>query len=224
MIPTTPKKIVSNFLILFAILFFNSLASQNSTSINKPIFKSISFGEKVFFGNFEDSVNWTIVSNDFSQSIKANAINEFVFLNSGEYVLNYYDSKVHNEKDCGHANFQKQSIIVVSENKMDFDFSKINFSKDFRIGSNEKVEIFIPVYITNKNNKIQEVKIDELTVAGLGVNLIATPLQTLVMTNTKNQFIKFSVSGTILNETYLMFDFVDSNKNIQTYNLLQKIN
>lgn len=220
------KKIVINFLILIFGLFCNNVIGQNLSSDNKSLYKSISYGEKINFGSVENSSSWSInfLPENKIINLTANQINEYVFDKPGQYIINFSENKIHKHGDCNHDAFPENMVIEVSASKMIFDFSKINFSNNFQVGNNDDIIISVPVSIATKENKITKSTIANLTIAGLGCNLVALPLQKEIKLENGTQIIKFSVSGTIANETYLMFDFEDNNKNIQTYNLLQKIN
>jgi hypothetical protein len=223
----TTKKIVSNFLVILFGLFFNTiLIGQNFSSENKATYKTISFGEKINFGMIENSVNWAITNMSEKKivNLSGNQINDFVFEKSGQYQIKFSETVLHSKEDCSHQSFPEIMIIEVSASKITFDFSKITFSKNIQLGNNQDVIISVPVSISNKENKISKTTLQNLTIAGLGSELIATPLQKEIVLQTGTQILKFSVSGAITSSTYLMFDFVDNNNQVQTYNLPQIIN
>ncbi len=224
---TTPKKVFNNF---FFLLFFLPIyiggVAQNLTSDNKLIFKTISFDEKIDFGSNDNQTSWGITSilNNTKVSLSGNQINDFVFDKPGQYQIQYSDNKDHSGDTCHEDKFPHTMIIEVSATKMTYDFSKINFSHDIQIGSTSDIIISVPISIVSKNNKVTKSNLEKLTIAGIGCELVATPLQKEIDLITGTQILKFSVSGIISKPTYLMFDFIDCNNQVQTYNLPQIIN
>lgn len=215
----------------FLIFIFFSIATisngQNSVSNLEPqYYKVISFGDKINFGNVENTASWTInnLEKRTTVSLNGNQINDYVFQEPGEYQVDFSENKTDIE-GCDHVAFSDKMIIKVTSVQLLFNFEKIQFSKQLKKGVNYNDNIItVPVTITTKRNSEKILNAPDLVIAGIGSSLIAKPFNSTIEIKDGTQLLKYKVSGLINKETYLMFDFYDFNNQIQTYNLLQLIN
>lgn len=205
-----------------------SLKSGAQNKINneiKQFYTVISFGEKVDFGTMDTSIMWTITNaeNNINITLQGNEINTYVFLQPGEYDINFQENKKHDD-DCNHPMFPERFRIKVTPVKLSFDFSKITFSEKIERGRNySNLIISVPVTITSKDNSITKLSAPGMSVSGVGAAFRAVPAQNEIILNNKIQLLKYKLSGIVDKETYLMFDFYDFNNQVQTYNLSQII-
>lgn len=200
--------------------------NTNNVSTHQQADKVISYNEKIAFGNVESSAVWTInfKKNNNIVHLKGNEINDYVFINPGIYEINFLDNKKHDEHECNHSQFKEKMIIEVSPLKMTFDFSQITFSQPIQKGKNcDGIIISVPVNVTMIENNPTKFVVSNAVVAGIGTDLIAQPTEKEVTIKNGLQILKYKLSGTVNNETYLMFDFVDYNNQVQTFNLLEII-
>lgn len=229
-----PRKLLGFVLFLFILTLNlkvlgqeNKLTNElNSFSSNQKADKVISYNEKIAFGNVESSANWIInfQNNNSKVFLKANEINDYVFQNPGTYEVNFLDNKKHVEQDCNHSQFKEKTIIEVSPVKMTFDFSQISFSESIQKGKNcNGIIISVPINVEMIKESPTKFTVPNVIVAGIGVDLIAEPIEKDVTIINGVQILKYKLSGIVNNETYLMFDFVDYNNQVQTYNLLEII-
>jgi hypothetical protein len=237
---TTSKKNISirlkRLVVLLFILAINvtAIAQDNGVSINQISFsnnqlvdKIISYNENIVFGNVESSASWIINCKGDNKVVylKGNEINDYVFEKPGTYEVQFHDNKQHKIDDCFHTQFNEKMIIEVSAVKMDFDFSKITFSEKILRGQScDGIMVTVPVNVKLGNNASINFKIPDVTVAGIGVDLKAIPLENNITIRDGVQYIKYQLSGIVNKETYLMFDFVDVNNQVQSYSLPQLIN
>lgn len=204
----------------------NTNASGEISLSSQSIFKTISFGETISFGTIDNSVQWTILnkSQNISVSINGNEINKYIFDKPGFYEIHFSENRKHTE-ECSHPAFNEKMLIEVTAVKMNFDFSHITFSEKIKSGVNyNDLIITVPVNVVVKENKRANFKVQEFSVAGVGSELKATPLQNEMILTTGKHIIKYKVSGMVKNKTYLMFDFIDFNNNVQTYNQPEIVN
>jgi hypothetical protein len=211
------------------ILFFLNtyqLQSQEFNS-NSDFFKTISLGKNIFFGEIEDGANWKVVSpkNKNILQLKGNEINNFYFNELGIYTIFFNDVKKFGPNECFHPKFKEKMLINVSPTEMVFDFSKINFSDKIRVGKNcDEILMTLPVSIKSVS-EVGKIKLSNVNVTGIDVNLIAIPLQNeIVVKNGTTYNLSYKLSGIVNKETYLMFDFIDCNNEIQTYYQLEIVN
>lgn len=196
------------------------------TGQSKEFYKVISFDEKINFGNIDASVKWTINNSEAKvfSSLIGKQINDYIFQQSGEYEIKFLETKKHNE-ECNHPFFPEKIIVKVSPVKMTFDFSKIEFSDKIHKGRNyQDLIISVPVTISTKDNTTPKLSAPGLLIAGVGVSMTAKPINENIEIRNGVQILKYKVSGLVNTESYLMFDFMDFNGQVQTYNLPQIIN
>jgi hypothetical protein len=225
-IVSTLVKHVLLVLLLFSFYSYaQKTASIKNAEIQKPS-KIICFGEKVNFGTIENSVQWTIsnANGNIFTALSGNQINDYVFEKAGVYEVRFLDNTVHREGECNHAPFNALTLIQVNPIKMVFDFSKITFSKKIQVGVNsDAIFITVPIVVSMKENTATKFRITNAIGSGVGVQLIAKPtVEEIEITNGVYN-LTYQLSGIVNNEAYLMFDFVDINNQVQTYNHLEII-
>lgn len=205
-------------LFLFYVLYSFNVNSQTVTK--SSFYKVISFDEKIQFGDVENTAKWTITNSkdNIYVSINGNQINDYVFSKVGIYEIAYSDTQKHSS-ECSHAQFENRMTIKVNPVKMTFDFTKISFSDKIQRGKNcEGIFITVPVNVVLKDTQSAVFVVPNVLVAGLGSEIIAKPVTSEVILKNGKQLLKYQLSGVATKEAYLMFDFVDTNNNIQTYN------
>ncbi len=219
------KKYLKVFFITFFFLQFYQLHSQELNS-NSDFFKTVSYGNKVYFGEIESAANWTVISpnNKTTTILYGNEINNFNFKEPGVYTLFFSDVKKFGPNECVHPKFKDKMLINVTTTEMVFQFSKIKFSDKIRVGKNcDDILMTLPVTI-NSLSEGGKVKLSKVNVTGNDVNLIAMPLQEEIIVKNGTYNLSYKLSGTVNKETYLMFDFVDNNNETQTYYQLEIVN
>jgi len=210
---------LSKILFLFYVLCPLNVNSQ--TVAKSMYYKVISFDEKIQFGDVENSAKWTITNtkDNIYVSVTGNLINDYVFSKAGTYEIAYSDAKKHTAGECSHVQFEDRMSIKVNPVKMKFDFTKISFSDKIQRGKNcEGIFITVPVNVEMKDLQTAKFVVPNVTVAGVGSSIIAKPVTSEVILKNGKQFLRYQLSGVAAQEAYLMFDFVDNNNNIQTYN------
>ena len=215
------------FLFLLTSTSFCAIGQNNFISNNKEPYKVISYGEKITFGTIENTANWTITNTkeNIFANLSGNQINNYLFEKPGIYEISFSNNKMHNDKECNHPQFEEKMIVQVSAIKMTFDFSKIKFSDNIEVGRNcEGIFITVPVNVVMKENQPAKFLIPDVIVAGVGSQLIAKPVIQEILLKNGTQFLKYQLSGMANKEAYLMFDFVDINNQVQTYNHPEIIN
>jgi hypothetical protein len=219
------NKQVAYFLLIILLTGVKTTAQNKISVENQQFYKVISYGEKIDFGNMDNSVMWTITNSEkeINTSLRGNEINDYLFQEPGEYEINFQENKKHDE-ECSHPIFADRFRVKVETVKLSFDFSKIQFSQNIQKGrSYSDLIITVPVKIATKDNLVTKLSAPGLSVTGLGVSLKAEPVEKEIILNNNTQLLKYKVSGTVNRETYLMFDFYDFNNQVQTYNLPQII-
>ena len=215
--------------ILFFALFFLKFCNVQSQEINlyDTFYKTISFGNKVFFGEIERNATWKIVNPNGNKItlLKGNEINDFIFSELGVYNVNFTDVKNFGPNECSHPKFKNIMLINVTSTEMKFDFSKIKFSDKIMVGKRcDDIIVTLPITIRSFS-EVSKIKLSNVNVTGNDVNLIAIPVQEeIVVKNGTTYNLSYKLSGIVNKETYLMFDFIDNNNETQTYYQLEIVN
>lgn len=213
-------------LLLCCLFYTNRSAAQNNYSnSHQQFYKTISFGEKINFGDIDESAAWTITNakKNIYLTLRGSEINAYAFSEPGEYDITFHETIKH-EGECNHAALPENFRIKAESVKMVFDFSKISFSENVVRGkSYSDLIVAVPVKISVKENTAAKLPAPGLSIAGIGVLMKAEPLEKEIILSNTTQLLKYKIKGTADRETYLMFDFYDFNNQAQTYNLPQII-
>jgi len=220
--------LIASFLSFSAISqtnFQTDIAGFNSDI--EQFYKVISFGEKIDFGNIENTATFTVTNSkeNIIVNLRGTQINNYIFEKPGIYEIRFFENKIHKAEECQHAMFSEKMSVKVNSVKITFDFSKIKFSEKIQTGRNyDNLIITVPVVINTKEKNSPKYDAPNMTIAGVGSELIAIPIDSEIIAKNGIQLLKYQLSGMVTKETYLMFRFWDLNDEAQTYNLLEKIN
>ena len=184
----------------------------------------ISFGQN-FSYKLDENSQWTVI-NQKDQKTLANgigSIDKLTFTEPGIYLIQLTDNKVHNPNECDHDHSPSSLIVEVSSMEMIFDFNSIQFSQEL-IGGLElqNIEMSIEVDFKHYNNQPTEFS-NSVRSAGVGANITGIISAKQTLTPGKNKLV-YQLSGSAAKNTYIMFDFIDVNGQIQTYYHTSKIN
>jgi hypothetical protein len=200
--------------LLFNILGFSQAKSEYT----------INYNEKIDFGNVSQEVSFTIYFNNSIQRFNGSLINYFIFSKPGAYQINVVENIEHKENECGHNHFPKMIKVYVSNVKMTFDTSNLKFFEP--ITKNKETlgnYITIPVVIESNNNEPIILNKTPVNVSGIGSEIIAILDEKFNKLSPGNYILKYNLSGKVTENSYLMFDFLDTNGLVQTASLLTPI-
>lgn len=191
-------------------------------SSDNQVYKEISFGEKIDFGNIENTARWTIANNkeNIAVSLSGSQINDYIFKKPGIYEISFSENVEHSKGKCNHPPFQEKMIIKVNALKMTFDFSTIKFSENIVGGKelqNAEVSVEIDFESYKNNNESIVFSNASVFVAGVGATIIgSSPNNKITLTSGRHQIV-YQLKGIASKETYIMFDFFDINGQAQSY-------
>lgn len=184
----------------------------------------INYNEKIDFGNVSQEVSFTIYFNNSIQRLNGSLINYFIFSKPGAYQINVVENIEHKENECGHNHFPKMIKVYVSNVKITFDTSNLKFFEPIT-KNKETLEnyITIPVFIESYKNEPINLNTTPVIVSGIGSEIIATLDEKFIKLSPGNHILKYNLSGKVTENSYLMFDFLDTNGMVQTVSLLTPI-
>ncbi len=195
----------------------NSIESETESII-------ISFSQKFNF-TLNENTTWSII-NQKDNKIIGNGVGSiagFKFIEPGKYILNVIDNSVHNPAECNHSHLPSNLLIEVSDKEMIFDFNTIQFSTEI-IGGQELRNVVLSIEVDYRHFSNQSFEFSSsVRSAGVDANIngIMSPKQ--ILTPGKNKLV-YQLTGSAAKNTYIMFDFIDVNGQIQTYYHTTKLN
>lgn len=172
---------MARYFLLFILIAMNFLSIvQNkidrlnyvSRTNAEPLYKVISFGDKIDFGNIHASVRGAITNSKdgIDEILNGKQIKNYPFQQTAEYEVRFSESKKY-DQGCNDALFAEKMITKVNLLKLSFDFSKIKFSQMIQRGkSYDNLIVIIPASITTQNNSILKFTAPGLSSAGIGLN------------------------------------------------------
>ena len=158
---------------------------------------------------------------NFSITLIGNEINNFVFKNPGVYQIQFIDTTLKHSESCNHSSIKANMKVFVSPIKIEYDFKNIQFSRNISVGTAcDDILVTVPAKIMAKEIDIKnlKIKVPDLTIAGVGCEIKAEPIILEMQLRKGVCFFEYRLSGQLKNSAYLMFDFTDSNNQVQSYN------
>lgn len=205
-------------LFYFTVLFSFMCNAQPTKEI------TISYGDKIYLGEIESQTHFTISSEFGNKNLKGNKINEFVFAKPGVYKILVEEKNNHKQNECNHEHLPKAITVNVSRIKMVFDDTQLNFSEPIMQNKDTKgITMTIPVTIETYDGMPALMDFTNVHSAGIGSNIIANLDQEKKELPVGKHLLKYSLQGKVTQKSYLMFDFIDANANIQSIALQKQI-
>lgn len=196
-----------------------SLKEEFNALYENP-YKVISFGEKINFGKIENSIVWTISSNDSNKKsyLNGNEINNYIFETPGTYKITFHENKAIVEDECNHAVFPELMLIKVSPFKMDFDFSTLQFSKKLEAGApTENCHLTINIILRSFNNEKVVFPNGKFVSAGIDTTIEGQLLNNAFTLLPGVNKLVYQLKGTTKAGNLIMLDFFDINGQVQSY-------
>jgi hypothetical protein len=227
---------VSAWCFLLFILFmmsFDAIAQNNYTvnkghidSMDKQFYKVISFGDKIGFGDIENSVTWTISNNTEGVYVRltGNQINDYIFDKPGIYEIIFSENKKYSLDACSHEQFPDKLLIKVSDVAMIYDFSTLQFKEELVGGVRlQNTEISVNVFFKSYKNEKATFSKGKIISAGIGTTIIGSMLNDATTLSPGINEIRYQLNGMATSGTYIMFDFYDINGQVQSYTYPTKL-
>lgn len=229
------KKISLFSAIALLMIAINSFGQSQAANIQTV---KLSFGDK-YSGGYEsvitDNDKWTIYSMDHHQQLasgQGSSYSNFIFQEPGNYRITFESAADHQHEEnqaaaltCEHKLMPDAVIVEVSPVKMKYDFSNISFSAPIQSGvPADNVSMNVPVQVEVFNNGSYSFQVLPVKTAGVATTLTAQPTETSpVVLQNGTMMLSYSLSGAVTKSSYVMFDFVDFNGNVQSYSLASKV-
>jgi len=201
-----------------------SISAQNHTTDSKKQEAVTTAYNTPFSYSLDDSADWQL-KNDKGEILNAGSgnISNIQFGTPGTYHLFINEKHKHVEGVCEHNQYPAQIDVTVSPDKMVFDFSTIKFSKNIMDGQSlNDVVMTVDVVYSSLQNKTF-VYTDMMRTAGVGTSIIGKLKNGKTVLKPGLNKLEFLLSGASSKGNNIMLDFRDTNGQVHSYTLTQKI-
>lgn len=200
------------FCALFLLFFCNSIHCQ--TKIN------IAYGSKINLGRVPEDARFE-VRGPKSIRLKGSKINQFEFEKPGVYTISVEEKK-HKEHDCREY-LPKEISVEVSRIRMDFKQPLAFSSPIVKNSDTQGITLSVPVQIETYDHLPALLNKSTVQTAGIGANITAElKTQTEQLPEGMHQ-LEYALSGKVTENSYLMFDFIDANGQVQSVPVLTPV-
>lgn len=223
------KNTYSNFLLIFFSCFSFASYAQGDLLLNTDEQKIIlSYGKSLHDLGDEISaqVMWIITDMDKNEVIASgsgDALTKYVFEKPGMYQVDINENLIHDQNSCNHKHFPEKMLVEVSPLKMDFDFKSVKVSRNIIGGQSvNDTMLSIDVRFSSYDNSDAVYK-QGFNTAGVGTSVAGKLKNGEAKLRQGKNTLEFKLEGQATKGTYIMFDFVDINGQVQTYGFTNKI-
>ncbi|MBP6459503.1 MAG: hypothetical protein KA264_05350 [Crocinitomicaceae bacterium] len=212
------QRLIKKTILGISLLLFTAGVAQ--TNVLKE-FKLISFGEKLKFSNVNQNTDFKVVDLITKQEFffHGNEINNYAFETPGSFEITIKHDHIDNSEECEHNSLPELLMLRVSPYKMEFDFSTLSFTKNIQSGVwLDNIELSVNINFTSFDKTQAVFDQGQITTAGIGTTILGKlKNNSIVLLPGTNKLI-YTISGSATKETYIMFDFLDINSQIKSYN------
>lgn len=206
--------------LLLAVVFLNSNVSFAQYDSNKEQDVLVAYNTS-FFYDLEDNTSWEF-KNSKGQLLKSGTGNfeSETLSEPGDYVLHLH--AVYNPNSCDASTVERLNIKV-SAVKLEFDFSTLKFSRKIKGGQPATGIVLTVDAMYSSYENTSAVYAQGVNTAGVDTNIIGKLKNGPVTLQQGVNTLEFALEGQAKTGSYIMFDFVDLNKEVQVYSLTQII-
>lgn len=201
---------------LMSLFFFNLSFSQTEIKI--------SYNQSIHLTKVKKDTDFYISGMQVKVHLKGTQINQYLFEKPGTYTVRIKEHVKSKIASCEHSDAPKDLKVIVSRVRMVFDNSNIAFSEPiYKNVETSRIMLSIPVKIETYDNKPAQLDFTPVNTAGVGTNIVATLDKNTKELPQGTHILKYSLQGKVTANSYLMFDFIDANKTVQSVALLTPI-
>ncbi len=216
-------KQTSLVILCMAMVVLGAWTSKKNADEPKKISATISFNQTLGAEvAIDPQIEWSVKRNPGAviASGFGNTLNSYIFSQPGEYLITLTDHRppYTGDGDDGYFIYPDEIALTVTPVKMTFDMSSVTLSQPIvggqetagsQVSVNVNVELYMNTPVNMNNTHFRSAGVNT-TIEG---NLLSPhpPLQPGLNTFTYN------LHGTATASTYIMFDFIDYNGDIQCY-------
>ncbi|MBK8698882.1 MAG: hypothetical protein IPN29_04830 [Saprospiraceae bacterium] len=187
--------------------------------------KLIVFGDKLGIGELPEGATWSITTSEGDTLTgNGNSLNDYIFSIPGAYKIYIDENQVYLPGSCSHKQFPDIIDLTVSDVKMTFHLDEVSFSGEIHKGVQcQSLSVTVPVTVEPYDNETSlDFPFEIVATAGVGTTVVGTLHPGTVVYRGKQNLI-YNLSGTVDAESYIMFDFMDINGQVQSYSMTSPI-
>lgn len=205
-----------NKILFFIILNFNLY-------VFSQVQYDISYGNALNLGEIHEN---STVEIQFNNKIvfKGNTINNYVFEIPGDYYVKVNEFLDHKIDVCSHKHLPENFIVNVAPYRINFIPTSLNISDNLiknKDTNGIKAYVDIQVETYDKSNLVMNT--DIVKTAGIGTNIKAKLDDKFKNLKNGLHTVSFNLEGFSSQASYIMFDFLEPNGNIQSLALTNPI-
>jgi len=213
------------YLDIFQIGNFSVTMASKSMSTEVQV---ISFGDKItLYEEVVADVTWTIKNTNTNVIVafgSGDSLLRHIFEIPGNYQIDIQEPHHHDPGDCNHAHLPEKVLVKVSGVRMTYDITSLLLSKEIVGGQEtEGTTLTINAFVEIYDNIPKVFPFSTFNSAGVNTTIIGALTNPNLILNNGINVLEFSLTGKAQSSTYIMFDFVDFNGNIQCYYLPNQI-
>jgi hypothetical protein len=196
------------------LLFFTQFFAQSNISIP--------YKSKIDIGAVAADAHFYITGNNLKIHLTGAAIKEYIFSSPGEYLVKVKEN-THPKNDC-ERHLPTEIAVHVSRIRMTFDSKNISFSSPIRKNTETTgIILSIPVTIETFDHLPAPLNFTPVHSAGIAtaITAVLNPEKRELPEGTHT--LQYALKGIVTENSYLMFDFVDANAQVQTVSLTTPI-
>ncbi|PPL04347.1 hypothetical protein [Parapedobacter indicus] len=208
------------FCLLFCIVLSSTcLAKRSSEYIVLAVGTSFSY-------RFDQTVKWRITELAGGKVLKNGfgPIRKLVFEIPGAYQIDVEEELNYDPATCNHPQYPNEITIEVSPYRMEFDFATVRLSDEIAGGQpadGRTLSVDVNFSVYGKDTVVYEVP--PVRTAGAGTSITGLPIDKQILLKPGVNTFVYLLSGQVHSNSYIMFDFLDINNQVQVYSLPQKI-
>jgi hypothetical protein len=184
----------------------------------------ISYGQKLEMSSIHKKSE-VIITNDSEEIVyQGNSVNEYLFDKSGNFDIKVKEFLDHSKSECEHKHLPENFIVNVAPYRIFFDPLSVKLSDEIRINtSTSGVKLYVDITIDTIDKTIFNMNNEIVNSAGIGTKIKAKLDKKFSQLSTGKHTIYYNLEGLSTEASFIMFDFLEPNGNIQSIALINPI-
>jgi len=174
----------------------------------------------------DQTVNWCITELTSGKVLRngSGPIRRLLFEIPGTYQIDIEEELGYDPTTCNHPRYPAEITIEVSPFHMEFDFTTIRLSREIIGGQAvDGQTLSVDVAFRAYRSDTVAYEVQPVKSVGIGTTIVGVPLQERMVFRPGVNTIVYQLHGQAHSSSYIMFDFIDINNQVQVYSLPQKI-
>lgn len=222
------KRIVLNLVMSFSIVSLG-YAQEGGRKIVGSANLKIPYNQEISILDKEDS-KWSIKNLENNSEVRSGigTLKSFKFNSPGKYAVKIENvaTTEHNDSEsheCNHVEPLREIEVNVVSYDLEFDMKSIRFSDKITGGTSvEGINVTLDVILESFDGSDAVLTDSKLTTAGVGTTIVGQLISDNKLKKGRNK-LTYKLIGEATKGSYIMFDFLDINGDIQSYSYPEMI-